>query len=67
MHKLQCLNISKKFLSNCFMNTMSHLAENNYWRSTFKDQLEIGYKDQLYGLVVNEDVNQEMAADYIDA
>ena len=37
MHKLQCLNISKRFLNNCFMSTMTHLAENCYWRSSFKD------------------------------
>lgn len=37
MEKLQCLNISKRFLQNCFSNTMATLAENNFWRSGFKD------------------------------
>jgi hypothetical protein len=37
MQKLQCLNISKRFLSNCFMSTMQHLAENNYWRNSLQD------------------------------
>lgn len=37
MHKLQCLNISKRFLSNCFMSTMQHLAENNFWRNSLQD------------------------------
>lgn len=36
-HKLQCLNISKRFLSNCFMSTMQHLAENNFWRNSLQD------------------------------
>ena len=45
MHKLQCLNISKKFLSGCFMGTMTMLAENSYWRDGFKDQLNVAFKD----------------------
>ena len=66
MHKLQCLNISKRFLQNCFMNTMSHLAENNFWRNSFKDQLEIAYKDHLYNKVLDEAMKHELAADYIE-
>ena len=45
MHKLQCLNISKKFLSGCFMGTMNQLAEHSYWRDGFRDQLTVAFKD----------------------
>ena len=45
MHKLQCLNISKKFLQGCYMGTMTQLAEHSYWRNGFKDQLTVAYKD----------------------
>ena len=52
MHKLQCLNISKKFLSGCFMGTMKQLAEHSYWRDSFKDQLTVAFKDQLLSSVL---------------
>ena len=54
MHKLQCLNISKKFLSGCFMGTMTQLAEHSYWRDGFKDQLTVAYKDQLLSSVLTD-------------
>lgn len=37
MHKLQCLQMGKKFLQGCFRGTMVHLAESSYWRDSFKD------------------------------
>ena len=54
MHKLQCLNISKKFLQGCYMGTMNQLAEHSYWRNGFKDQLTVAYKDQLLSSVLVE-------------
>lgn len=35
MHKLQSLNMAKQFLGGCFRGTLSHLAQNNYWRDSF--------------------------------
>lgn len=37
MNKLQCLNISKTFLSTNFKMSMQFLADKNHWRDTFKD------------------------------
>lgn len=45
---------------------MTHLSENNFWRSSFKDQLEIAYKDHLYEQVLDEAMKHEIAADYIE-
>lgn len=47
MHKLQCLNMSKQFLSGCMRDTLSTLASHNYWRDTFSDQLSISFKHFL--------------------
>ena len=44
MHKLQSLNMAKQFLSGTFKGTLTHLAQSNYWRDSFKDQLNIAYK-----------------------
>jgi len=54
MHKLQCLNISKKFLSGCFDGTMTQLAEHSFWRDGFKDQLTVAFKDQLLSNVLTD-------------
>jgi len=51
MQKLQCLSIAKNFLKNNFMSSMKYLADNDHWRDTFEDQLNIDYKDWLYGQV----------------
>ena len=45
MHKLQCLNLAKSFLQKSFVNSLQYLADNNYWRSPFRDQLNVTYKD----------------------
>lgn len=37
MHKLQCLQMAKQFLTGCAKGTMMHLAESSYWRDSFKD------------------------------
>ena len=52
MHKLQCLQISKKFLTGCFMGTMQQLNDETYWRDSFQDQLTVAHKDQLLSSVL---------------
>lgn len=47
MNKLQCLNIAKSFLSNNFKSSMQFLADKNHWRDTFKDQLNVNFRDWL--------------------
>ena len=37
MHKLQSLNMAKQFLQGAFKGTLTHLAQNNFWRDSFKD------------------------------
>ena len=54
MHKLQCLNISKRFLSGCFDGAMTQLAEHSFWRDGFKDQLTVAFKDQLLSSVLTD-------------
>ena len=66
MHKLQCLNISKRFLSGCFMGTMTQLNENSYWRDGFKDQLTVAFKDTLLGSVLNDTQKFDHAGGLID-
>ena len=66
MHKLQCLNISKRFLSGCFMGTMTQLADHSFWRDGFKDQLTVAYKDQLLSAVLTDSQKQEQVAGVLD-
>lgn len=66
MHKLQCLNISKKFLSGCYNGTMTQLAENSYWRDGFKDQLNVAFKDQLLSSVQNDTMKFTHSGGLID-
>lgn len=66
MHKLQCLNISKQFLNGCFKGTLSHLAEKNYWRENFSDQLSIAYKQWLAEQAFNESSRHEVGSDLCD-
>mmetsp|Transcript_38649 Transcript_38649/g.37009 ORF Transcript_38649/g.37009 Transcript_38649/m.37009 type:complete len:99 (-) Transcript_38649:1615-1911(-) len=37
MHKLQCLNVAKLYLSNSLTTSIRYLQDNNYWRNQFKD------------------------------
>jgi len=53
MSKLQCLNIAKTFLANNFKKSMGYLSEKNHWRDTFKDQLNVNFKDWLLESVEN--------------
>lgn len=39
MHKLQCLNVAKLYLSNTLKTSIRYLEDHNYWRKDFKDQL----------------------------
>lgn len=47
MHKLQSLNMAKQFLQGAFKGTLQHLAQNNFWRDSFKDQLAISFTHHL--------------------
>lgn len=67
MHKLQCLNISKKFLSGCFMGTMTQLADHSYWRDGFKDQLTVAFKDQILSSVLTDTVKFDQAGEVVDS
>ena len=48
------------------MSTMTYLAENSFWRSSFKDQLEIAYKDHLYDHVLEDVMMHEISAEFIE-
>lgn len=58
--KLQCLSVAKAYLKNTFKNSLQHLSDTNYWRNTFKDQLNVDYREFLL-----QGVEQEM--DTVDA
>lgn len=64
MHKLQCLNISKAYLSNTFVNSMQFLADNNYWRNKFQDQLHVIYKEWLFKKTDEEAQKSSKAGDF---
>lgn len=66
MHKLQALNISKKFLKGCFMGSMKQLAEHSYWRDGFKDQLTVAFKDQLLSSVKTDTEKFTRTGSYLD-
>lgn len=66
MHKLQCLNISKRFLQGCFMGTMNMLAEHSYWRDGFKDQLTVAFKDQILSSVLTDTQKNEYSKETLD-
>ena len=54
MHKLQCLQMSKKFLAGCMKGTLSGLGQSNYWRDTFQDQLSISFKHFLVEKAISD-------------
>lgn len=56
IQKLQCLNVAKSFLANNFMQSMKLLVSKNHWPNTFKEQLNVQYKDWLY-----EAINKNLA------
>lgn len=61
MSKLQCLNIAKSFLANNFVQSMQYLAEKNHWRDTFKDQLNVNFKEWLVSSVEHNLTNKQKA------
>ena len=48
------------------MGTMTQLAEHSYWRDGFKDQLNVGFKDNLLGSVLNDTQKFDHAGSLID-
>ena len=58
MHKLQCLQVAKAYLGGVYSNSMQYLADNNYWRNKFQDQLQVLYKEWLFKKV-DEDLLKE--------
>lgn len=62
MHKLQSLNLAKQFLSGCYKGTLLHLSQNNYWRDSFDDQLQISFKHFLTEKTL-ADSNQAIVAE----
>jgi hypothetical protein len=65
MHKLQCLNVAKQFLQGCFQGTMKHLAESNYWRDSFDDQLNIAFKQFITAKTVHQTSRATITANII--
>lgn len=59
MGKLQCLNIAKSFLANNLVQSMQFLAEKNHWRDTFKDQLNVNFKEWLVSSVEHNLTNKQ--------
>ena len=66
MNKLQCLNISKTFLSTNFKMSMQFLADKNHWRDTFKDQLNVDFREWLYDSVTRNLTNKQKASSFKD-
>lgn len=58
MNKLQCMHLAKNFLANNFKSSMQFLAEKNHWRDSFKDQLNINFKEWLYDSVAGNIQNK---------
>lgn len=67
MQKLQCLNIAKNFLSTNFKKSMQHLADKNHWRNTFKDQLNVDFKDWMYNSIATNLGNKEKSSNFKDS
>lgn len=62
MNKLQCLNVAKNFLANNFKHSMQFLADKNYWRDSFKDQLNVTYHEWLIDAVASNLNNKQLAS-----
>lgn len=67
MQKLQCLNIAKNFLSTNFKKSMQYLADKNHWRNTFKDQLNVDFKDWMYNSIAANLENKQKSSNFKDA
>ena len=66
MQKIQCLNIAKSFLASNFKKSMQHLADKKHWRNTFKDQLNVDFKDWMYNSITDNLVNKAHSANFKD-
>ena len=66
IQKLQCMNIAKNFLANNFKKSMQHLADKNHWRNTFKDQLNVDFKDWIYDSVAQNLTNKTRSKNFKD-
>lgn len=60
------MNIAKTFLSNNFKTSMQFLADKNHWRDTFKDQLNVDFKDWMYNSVARTLENKEKSSQFKD-
>ena len=67
MHKLQCLSLAKNFLSNTFDNSMQYLADHNFWKNKFNDQLHIIYKDWLFKKIDEEAQKHSKSSQFQDS
>jgi hypothetical protein len=43
---------------------MQHLADNNYWRDKFQDQLQVIYKEWLYKKISEEAQKHEKSTTF---
>jgi hypothetical protein len=66
MNKLQCMNIAKSFLANNFKSSMQFLADKNHWRDTFKDQLNVDFKEWMYQSISQNMDNKSKAGAFKD-
>lgn len=60
------MNIAKNFLASNFKKSMKHLADKNHWRNTFKDQLNVDYKDWLYDSIAQNLTNKARSKNFKD-
>jgi len=60
------MNIAKTFLSQNFKTSMQHLADKNHWRDTFKDQLNVDFKDWMYDSIARTLENKEKSSQFKD-
>jgi hypothetical protein len=60
------MNIAKNFLSTNFMKSMQGLADKNHWRDSFKDQLNVDFKDWMYDSIAKNIENKSKACNFKD-
>ena len=53
-------------MGGCFKGTLGHLAQNNYWRENFNDQLSIAFKHHLADRTVADNDKYTTAEGVID-
>ncbi len=65
LQKIQCIATAKTYLGGVFANSMEALNGQQRWRSGFKDQLQINYKDWLIKKVLDEFSKGSKVEDFI--